>query len=307
MTAEFRHEAFLYAGDDEFMDGALTFIRGGLEAGEPMLVAVSEAKIAGLRGELGADADCVVFADMESLGANPARIIPAWSEFVDIHPWSALRGIGEPIWPGRGAAELSECHRHESLLNLAFARTRDFWLLCPYDTARLEPEVVERARTTHPTAIVDGAARTSATYSGPAAVAEPFSEPLEPPPTGAPEAAVRRGNLRGLRLVLGGRARAAGLSEDRVGDLVLAANELFTNSIVHGGGRGTLQVWRTPDALVCEVRDAGRIDDPLVGRERPDTAESGGYGLWLANQLCDLVQVRSFRSGTVVRLHMRLS
>jgi hypothetical protein len=33
----------------------------------------------------------------------------------------------------------------------------------------------------------------------------------------------------------------------------------------------------------------------------------GGYGLWLANQLCDLVQVRSFPTGSAVRLHMRLA
>jgi hypothetical protein len=28
--------------------------------------------------------------------------------------------------------------------------------------------------------------------------------------------------------------------------------------------------------------------------------------MWLANQTCDLVQVRTFAAGTVVRLHMRL-
>ena len=27
-------------------------------------------------------------------------------------------------------------------------------------------------------------------------------------------------------------------------------------------------------------------------------------GLWLANQLCDLVQIRTLPAGTVVRLHM---
>ena len=33
--------------------------------------------------------------------------------------------------------------------------------------------------------------------------------------------------------------------------------------------------------------------------------QPGGYGLWLANQLCDLVQIRSLPAGTAVRLHMR--
>ena len=41
----------------------------------------------------------------------------------------------------------------------------------------------------------------------------------------------------------------------------------------------------------------------LMGR----AALPEGHGLWLANQVCDLVQVRSFPTGTVVRLHLRLS
>ena len=58
--------------------------------------------------------------------------------------------------------------------------------------------------------------------------------------------------------------------------------------------------------LVCEVRDAGRIDDPLAGRERPTFDREGGRGLWMINRLCDLVQLRSFPSGAVVRLHVYL-
>jgi hypothetical protein len=31
-----------------------------------------------------------------------------------------------------------------------------------------------------------------------------------------------------------------------------------------------------------------------------------GRGLWVVNQVCDLVQIRSSNAGNVVRLHMRL-
>ena len=75
----------------------------------------------------------------------------------------------------------------------------------------------------------------------------------------------------------------------------------------HGGGRGTLRIWREPDALLCEVADAGRLDQPLVGRERPLAGQPGGRGLWLVNQLADLAQIRCFEAGSVVRLHMRLA
>ena len=98
---------------------------------------------------------------------------------------------------------------------------------------------------------------------------------------------------------------AAGLDRGRTADLVAAVNEVATNSVCHGGGRGTLRLWPEARTLVCEVSDAGHISEPLVGRQRPDGDTADGRGLWLANQLCDLVQVRSFRSGTVVRLLMR--
>ena len=113
----------MYAGMADFVAGTVPFIRGGLEAGEPVLVVESASKIALLRGELGPDAESVLFADMSGVGANPARIIPAWRDFVSQHggPGRRVRGIGEPIWKERGPAELIECQRHESLLNTAFA------------------------------------------------------------------------------------------------------------------------------------------------------------------------------------------
>ena len=37
----------------------------------------------------------------------------------------------------------------------------------------------------------------------------------------------------------------------------------------------------------------------------PRRTPVGGRGLWIANQLCELVQVRTFLTGSVVRLHVR--
>jgi anti-sigma regulatory factor (Ser/Thr protein kinase) len=96
----------------------------------------------------------------------------------------------------------------------------------------------------------------------------------------------------------------AGLGEARTADLVLAVDEVATNSLRHGGGRGTLRIWREDGAVVCEVRDAGRIEDPMAGRERPAPDGDGGRGLWMVNQLCDLVQLRTLPTGAVVRLHL---
>jgi hypothetical protein len=148
----FRHEALLYAGEVDFLTGTLPFIREGVAAGEPVLVVVSAAKVGLLRSALGGDADRVAFADMADVGANPARIIPAWRDFVDALDGGgrSARGIGEPIWAGRTPDELVECQRHETLLNLAFTGVPAWWLLCPYDTSALGGQVLAEARRSHP-------------------------------------------------------------------------------------------------------------------------------------------------------------
>jgi anti-sigma regulatory factor (Ser/Thr protein kinase) len=137
------------------------------------------------------------------------------------------------------------------------------------------------------------------------AVAAPFDVALPEPAMVLDELPVEPGSLPAIRAMVVCHATDAGLAWERIEDLVAAVNEIATNSLVHGGGSGSLRVWRQEDVFVCEVRDAGRIDDPLIGRVAPPEEQEGGRGLWLANQLCDLVQVRSFPSGSVVRLHVR--
>ena len=64
-----------------------------------------------------------------------------------------------------------------------------------------------------------------------------------------------------------------------------------------GKPRGRL---RTDDAAVVEFSDSGRLTEPLLGRVPPEVDRHGGRGLYLVNQLCDLVQVRSGSWGTAV-------
>src|SRR5260221_6421828 len=78
----FRHEALFYCGLDGFVEGTSAFVMEGLEAGEPTLVIAGATNLAALRAELGPDADFVQFADMGDVGLNPARIIPAWVDFL---------------------------------------------------------------------------------------------------------------------------------------------------------------------------------------------------------------------------------
>jgi anti-sigma regulatory factor (Ser/Thr protein kinase) len=301
----FRHEAFIYAGEKEFVAGATAFLRAGVRAKEPALVVVSGRKIDLLRQGLKADAGKVTFADMGSVGVNPARIIPAWAEFVAHHEGRRLRGIGEPIWAERGPDELVECQRHESLLNVAFAGHDGFTLMCPYDTENLDRDVLAEARRSHPFIRRHGAEWFSDDYLGTDHCGSAFSQPLPEPPASAVDLVFQTGSLREMRSLVLEHALHAGLGRPRADDAVAAVNEVVSNTMRHGGGQGRLRIWTTTETLVCEVSDDGHLHEPLVGRVRPELGTSGGRGLWMVNQLCELVQVRSWPTGTTIRMHLR--
>ncbi|WP_033440364.1 sensor histidine kinase [Saccharothrix sp. NRRL B-16314] len=305
---DFVHEALLYRDDEQYLAGTVPFVRDGLAAGEPVLVAVPQRGIDLLRGALGAQADHVEFLDMRRAGRNPGRIIPGvLSTFTNHAAEAAANGrvriVDEPTWPDRTELEYPACVQHEALINTAF-EDRPAWILCPYDTANLTPEVVRDAEATHPVVVEGEHRRPSRNYREPYLIAEEFNRPLPAPP---PDALTRGFDLDALgltRRLVAGFAAEAGLSADQVEDLVLAVNELTTNSVVHAGGSGTLFLWREGGVVVCEVRDRGRIPNPMVGRRNPGANARGGYGVMLVNLLCDLVRVHTRENGTTIRVYV---
>jgi anti-sigma regulatory factor (Ser/Thr protein kinase) len=133
--------------------------------------------------------------------------------------------------------------------------------------------------------------------------------------------------LYALRAAVQAHADRAGLSENRINEVVLAVHELAANAIAHGGGRGRLRMWDLAGALSCEVVDGGPANagaapslseppDPWPGApgrsEAPDPwpAEDGrseardpwpaedGHGLWLVRQVADHLDLRSGPRGT---------
>jgi hypothetical protein len=127
--------------------------------------------------------------------------------------------------------------------------------------------VLEEAWRSHPFVSEGGVAMGSVPYRGLEETAAPFAAPLPEPPAEAPELGFGPGSLAGLRALVAERAADAGLDPARAADLVLAVDEVATNSLRRDGGRG----------------------------------------LWMVNQLCDLVQVRTFPSGVAVRMRVYLA
>ena len=113
-------------------------------------------------------------------------------------------------------------------------------------------------------------------------------------------------DLAAVRAVVYRYAITAGLPESRAIDLVLAVSEVAANTVRHAKSPGSLKIWYDSEEIVCQVQDEGMIADPLAGRRRPSLEAMGGHGLWIVNQVCDEVEMRSDETGTIIRLHMEL-
>lgn len=299
----FAHRALFYRDDAEYLAGTVPFVEEGLALGEPVAVAVPRGNLALLRQALGTADPAVRLVDMEEAGRNPGRIIPrVLRAFADAHPDRHVRIVGEPVWAGRTTAEYPACVQHEALINEAFSG-RDVTIVCPYDTGRLSPGALLDARATHPVVVEGGRERGSVAYDPGRALAR-HNRPL-PPPAGATAFSFAMADLpearhRAVRLAAG-----LGLPLARHSDLELAVAELTTNSVVHGGGQGTLRIWAEDSHVVCQVEDRGHLDDPLAGRRPPLPGRPGGRGLLLVHCLTDLVRTHTHTHGTTTRFSLR--
>ena len=302
----FHHEAFLYHGEDEFLTGVGGFVRDGLAVGDVVVVAEPADRLHLLRDALAGDLACddsVRYLDMADVGANPGRIIAVWAEALAAATTGGrrLRGVGEPAFAGRRTPEFDECHLHELLLNRAFDGGPAWRLVCPYDVGRVPEVVRHRALHSHP--VWSTTARTEPTgIDVDEVLAAAFADPLPTPTHAALRGDFGRADVPAVRRTVAAWARSCRLPVEQVESLELAASELATNAVVHGGGSGSVAMWADPAAAVLEVSSPGPLVDPLSGRLRPPPGNEGGAGLYLVHHLCDLVQVRSGPAGTTVRV-----
>lgn len=301
------HPALLYRNVDEYLAGTVSFVAGGLDAGAAVAVAVPGPNLELISDALGSRSADVRMMDMTEEGRNPGRILPTvLLAFAEAHAPRPVRIIGEPIWPARSTTEYPACVQHEALINLAFADA-DVSILCPYDASRLDAQVLRDAARTHPVLIDADGEHASSSYA-PQDVIDGYNMPLSGP-DGRLDAGVRFmfniTNLAETRGYAAAQAARLGLSTDRAHDLRSAVAELANNSVMHGGGRGVLEIWSADGYVVCQVRDAGTIADPLAGRRPASASSLSGRGLLLVNRLADLVRTHTTANQTTTRLYFR--
>lgn len=113
-------------------------------------------------------------------------------------------------------------------------------------------------------------------------------------------------DLARARGLLGDTAAHVGLASDRIDRFTVALSEIATNAILHGSGSATMTITSSPTDMTVEVRDHGpglRTDSrPAL----PHPTQIGGRGLWLAEHLCDDVDINTSAGGTTIRMTMRL-
>ena len=284
----FHHEAVLDDGERSYLDRLLPFLRGA-RSREPMLVAVAPREDPARWPMPAAPTRPITFVADGRARPQPGAHHPGLADVRRRARRPApVRGIGEPIWAGRSQASWTS------------ATSTSRCSTSPSPTAVVPAAVPVRHERAARAVLAAGARRAIRALDehGATDASDHYHPRLaDRQPDGVPGEA-RRLAFDGPALApvrrtvaeIGARARHR---RRKVEACVIAVNEIAANSVRHGGGRGELHVWHEDDALVCEVRDAGCITDPLAGRHIPTIEQLGGRGLWMVNQLCDLVQIRT--------------
>ncbi len=163
---------------------------------------------------------------------------------------------------------------------------------------------VADARATHPLLWGCGALQRSPDYA-PGDVLERCNQPLAAGPGAVTYMVRKSADLRPARSFAVDYAGWMGLSQECIEDLQLVATELATNSLMYTGGACRLAFWHDDGHLVCEARDTGRFEDPLVGRLDPGPCGPASRGLYLVNAISDLVRTHTTRTGTTIQAYLR--
>jgi anti-sigma regulatory factor (Ser/Thr protein kinase) len=298
------HQALLYETADQFLASAVPFVAEGLHRGDAVIAVTTDANAELLRQNLDSAADDVTFIEASRWYDAPGRTLAAYHRHIDSLHRETLRVIGEPIWTGLDALETSEWGRYESIVNVSLAAA-PARIMCGYDRRSLPTAVLDDALRTHPELAVGDATEPSAAYADPASYyAEHTGVLTEPPLTGVEQLTIFA-DLAPMRAFVARHAPHLGVPATRLDEFILAINEIATNAIRHGGGSANVRLWATERRVICEVSDSGTISEVFLGFLRPDPHGERGHGLWIARQMCDLLEIHAGQPGTTVRMHIR--
>src|SRR6266498_1159370 len=266
----FAHHACIYASGQEFLAMAIPFVRNGLALDEPVLVPTTAANLQLLGDALYADADKFDYAETAYFGRRPPQRVAAFHRYWQRHASGNhrhVRVLAEPVRAGRSDRQVTAWQRMESALNVVLSAT-NIWMICPYDARVVDQAILRAARQTHPDRVEGGQIQPSGGF-------------------------------------VASQAAAHGLSGERVKLLVYAASEAAGYLLEQGSQRLTVCLWTAAGQLTCQINGhAGLAGDAFAGLRPPAMEPRPGDGLWLAQQVCDLVEVRAHHTGCRILLQV---
>ncbi|GAA3045401.1 anti-sigma factor RsbA family regulatory protein [Actinokineospora globicatena] len=299
----YEHSALCHSSDRELLASALPFLNGGVDAGDMVVVALSRARIDLVLAELDRP-DAVTVMSIESHYSRPASAIKSYRDLfaASLDGAGSVRVLGElPI--AAMAEEWDAWARYEAAVNRAFAEF-PVRTMCTYDTRVLSRADVDDVLSTHPLiASPTGAHPRNPGYVDPSSfLARP--QRAEPDPLQHTPPAVE---LTNPSPSVARRAVAAvsTLAPGELEDLVVSVSEVVTNAHAHGIAPVEVRVWAQPGHTVVTVRDSGPgPTNPFAGLIPEPGDYGGGYGLWIAHQVCTSVLHTRDATGFTIRLTM---
>jgi anti-sigma regulatory factor (Ser/Thr protein kinase) len=287
----------LYADAGEFVAAVAPFVHEGIQGGERVLVTLAPDKLAWVREELGEEAAAVELLDAPDTYDRNGPMLSSLLERLSVPGDRRTRVVAEQALATRTPDQRRAYMRYEAAANVAY-RPFAASVLCPYDTAQLPDAVLRDALRTHPEVLGAHAASRREPFLDPREFVRRNSRVEAPPPDAIELALEGLDDIAPIRQRIGHLAGAAGLERQEIDGLTVAVSELASNAIIHGNPPRRVWAYVKDGAFVCHVHDGGRgPDDPLVGYLVPEPTGRGGRGLWLAHQLCDIVEVATDRAG----------
>jgi anti-sigma regulatory factor (Ser/Thr protein kinase) len=281
-ATQFRHNALVYESQDEYVARSVTFLTEGLEAGEGAVVANTRPGLAVMREGLGPDAAQVTFVDVSSAYTRPARTLAAYHKVFaeQLQKTASLRAVAD-VQFGTDPGEWDMWMGYEAVFNRCFDHL-PAWVLCTYNANGTPDPILEGVWRTHPEVVAGDIWNTSDLYEDPDQVLRAIT--AEPTPLTDLRSIPFGRDLEQFRERLARELVAEEVSEAKALDMLLAATEIATNAVEHGGGVEEVRVGRAQGRFVCEIVDRGNgFDEPAAGYLAP--REGVGTGLWVARQL----------------------
>ncbi|MBB5957979.1 anti-sigma regulatory factor (Ser/Thr protein kinase) [Saccharothrix tamanrassetensis] len=305
-TRGYDHAAACYRSYDDLLAIVVPFVDAGLDAGETVVVSLDRDKTELVRAALPKAAD-IAFLVADDVYARPAAAIKSYRELMAGLVAGGARRIrifGEVPRSALGAT-WDWWARYEAAVNHIYD---EFPLrsMCGYDVRVTPRHVLDDVASTHPFVVTaDGRHLTNDHYVEPPSflsvsrpltdypiqLTPPLVDLIDPTPIAARQAVLD--------------ANRSGLTSEEVDDMLLSVTEVVTNANRHGSPPVRVRLWSDTERLVVTVHDRGTgPGDPFAGLLPAPNRSTGGFGLWLAHQLCHHVAFARDEDGFTIRLTM---